>query len=239
MKKTLGIIGGVGPLATMYLGESVVRRTLASKDQEHIPMLISNNPHIPDRTAYILGESAENPVPVMIRDALKLVGMGAEVLAMPCNTAHSFYEQLQEALPVPLLHMVNETANEAKREGATRTGILATDGTLKTRVYQKACAEAGLMPIVPRADIQELVMSVIYKNVKAGEPVNAENWQKIDAYMRGAGCEKVLLGCTELSIVYKELALSDRYIDSSVVLAERAIEACGYEVKNKRLSLDY
>ncbi|WP_338152471.1 aspartate/glutamate racemase family protein [Indiicoccus explosivorum] len=231
MKKTLGIIGGVGPLATMFLGEMIVRRTAADRDQDHVPMLISNNPRIPDRTAFILGESSESPVPVMIADGRKLVEMGAEVLAMPCNTAHSFYQELQEALPVPLIHMIDETAAEAKRQRAVRTGILATDGTLKTRVYQQACEKAGLEPVIPSDEVQRLVMSVIYDCVKAGEPVSASDWEKIDAQMKELGCDKVLLGCTELSVVRKELGLSDFYVDSSAVLAESAVKASGYELK--------
>ena len=93
-KKTLGIIGGVGPLATMFIGEMIVRRTEAEKDQDHVNMVITNNTNIPDRTAFILGESDDDPVPVIISDANRLHAAGADILAIPCNTAHSFFNQI-------------------------------------------------------------------------------------------------------------------------------------------------
>lgn len=96
MKKTLGIIGGVGPLATMFLGEAIVRLTKAATDQEHVHTIIDNDTTIPDRTAFILGKSNDNPVPVIIRDAKKLADFGADLVCIPCNTAHTFYEEIQQ-----------------------------------------------------------------------------------------------------------------------------------------------
>lgn len=228
MKKVLGIIGGVGPLATMLIGEMIVRRTKAKKDQEHIHTIIDNDTSIPDRTAYILGDSEENPMPYLARDAKKLAEYGAGVICIPCNTAHSFYEELQQASPVPVLHMIRETAKRAKNLGANRVGILATDGTLMAGVYQTALEEQGLTPVLPKPDIQKQVMSVIYDYVKAGHDVTEEIWAPIERAMEG--CDFVVLGCTELSIVNKELKLGNHYIDSLSVLAEAAIAACGYEV---------
>ena len=228
MKKVLGIIGGVGPLATMLIGEMIVRRTKAQKDQEHVHTIIDNDTSIPDRTAYILDHSKENPVPYLARDAKKLAEYGAGVICIPCNTAHSFYEELQQASSVPVIHMIRETAKRAKELGASRVGILATDGTLMARVYQTALEEQGLIPVIPEADIQKQVMSVIYDYVKAGREVTREIWEPIEQAMEG--CDFVVLGCTELSIVNKELKLGERYIDSLIVLAETAITACGYEV---------
>lgn len=228
MKKVLGIIGGVGPLATMLIGEMIVRRTKATKDQEHVHTIIDNDTSIPDRTAYILDNSKENPVPYLARDAKKLAEYGAGVICIPCNTAHSFYEELQQASSVPVIHMIRETAKRAKELGASRVGILATDGTLKSGVYQAALEEQGLIPAVPQLDIQKQVMSVIYDYVKAGRDVTWDIWEPIEQAMEG--CDFVVLGCTELSIVNKELKLGTRYIDSLIVLAETAITACGYEV---------
>ncbi|MGM9944888.1 MAG: aspartate/glutamate racemase family protein [Lysinibacillus sp.] len=228
MKKTLGIIGGVGPLATMLIGEMIVRRTKAEKDQEHVHTIIDNDTSIPDRTAYILDNTKENPVPYLQRDAKKLAEYGAGVICIPCNTAHSFYEELQATTSVPVLHMIRETAKRAKELGAKRVGILATDGTLTTKVYQTALEEQGITPVVPNATIQQQVMSVIYDYVKAGRDVPTDVWAPIEQEM--TGCDKIILGCTELSIVNKELKLSTCYIDSLIVLAESAITACGYEL---------
>lgn len=229
-KKTLGIIGGVGPLATMFLGEMIVRRTKAAKDQEHVHTIIDNDTTIPDRTAYILDQTKENPIPYLTRDIEKLVSVGAEIICIPCNTAHSFYEEMQHSSPVPVLHMIRETAKQAAGLRARSVGILATDGTLSSGVYQKALLEVGIEPIIPDEETQCLVMSIIYDYVKAGKDVSIEQWSKIEEAMKGKGCDKIILGCTELSIVNKELKLSDLYIDSLIVLAESAIEQCGFEI---------
>lgn len=230
-KKTLGIIGGVGPLATMYIGEMIVRRTAAEKDQDHVNMIITNNTNIPDRTAFILGKSEKDPVPVIVSDCERLEAAGAEVLAIPCNTAHSFFGQIQEGTELPIINMITETAKCAKEMGAVRVGILATTGTIHTEVYQHACERYGLMPVIADPQTQETVMSVIYDDIKGGKPASREKWDAIEQAMKEAGCDKIILGCTELSIVRQELNLGDDYIDSLIVLAETAIEACGYEVK--------
>ncbi|MCZ8537019.1 amino acid racemase [Paenisporosarcina quisquiliarum] len=230
--KILGIIGGVGPLATMLLGEMIVKRTKAKTDQQHVNMVITNNTAIPDRTTYILDRSKANPVPVMISDALKLKSIGAEVLAIPCNTAHSFYKEIQQGAGIPVLHMINETAKRAAQIGAKKVGILATTGTLTASVYQLACKDAGIQPVVPDEETQKLVMSVIYDDVKAGQPVDFLKWQQIINQMNELGCDHLILGCTELSIVKKELNLDDKYIDSLMVLAESAILSCGYELND-------
>jgi len=231
MRKTLGIIGGVGPLATMFIGEMIVRRTNATKDQEHVHTIIDNDTSIPDRTAYILDQTKEDPVPYLVKDANKLANAGADLICIPCNTAHTFYEELQSASPVPVLHMIRETAKRAASTGAKRVGLLATDGTITSAVYQQALIEQDIEPVLPDKDIQKQVMSVIYDYVKAGKEVSVHQWNGIEQAMLQQGCDKIILGCTELSIVNKEFKLdSNRYIDSLLVLAESAILACGYEL---------
>lgn len=229
-KKTLGIVGGVGPLATMFIGEMIVRRTKAAKDQDHVNSIITNNTRIPDRTAFIMGDSKDNPVPVMIADMEKLTSIGAEILIIPCNTAHTFYEELQQGTAVPVIHMIRETMKRAADEGAVKVGILATTGTVTSEVYQQAAKECGLEPVLPSKEIQEKVMSIIYDNVKAGKAADRDKWCDIENYMEAHGCDRIVLGCTELSIVKKELDLPDFYLDSLIVLAETAILACGYQL---------
>lgn len=233
MKKTLGIIGGVGPLATMFLGEMIVKRTKAERDQEHVHTIIDNDTRIPDRTAYILDKTKENPVPYLQEDAKKLANAGADMICIPCNTAHTFYKELAEASPVPVLHMIRETVKRASELGARRVGILATDGTITSKVYQTAITELGLEPVLPPSDIQADVMSIIYDYVKAGKDVSHDLWQPIEDVMLALNCDRIILGCTELSIVNKDLKLSNIYIDSLIVLAESAIAACGYELINQ------
>lgn len=229
-KKTLGIVGGVGPLATMFIGEMIVRRTKAAKDQDHVNSIITNNTRIPDRTAFIMGDSEENPVPVMIADMEKLTSMGAEILIIPCNTAHTFYQELQQGSPVPVIHMIRETMKRAADEGAAKVGILATTGTVTSEVYQEAAKDFGLEPVLPSKEIQEKVMSIIYDNVKAGKAADRDKWREIEHHMQARGCDRLVLGCTELSIVKKELELPEYHLDSLLVLAELAILSCGYEL---------
>lgn len=229
-KKTLGIVGGVGPLATMFIGEMIVRRTKAAKDQDHVNSIITNNTRIPDRTAFIMGRSDDNPVPVMIDDMAKLSSIGAEIIIIPCNTAHTFYDELEMGSPVPVIHMIRETMKRAAQQGAVKVGVLATTGTVTSKVYQQAANEYGLEPVLPSPEIQEKVMSIIYDNVKAGKNANKDTWREIVNHMENQGCDRVVLGCTELSIVKKEMDLPDFYLDSLIVLAETAILSCGYEL---------
>lgn len=229
-KKTLGIVGGVGPLATMFIGEMIVRRTKAAKDQDHVNSIITNNTRIPDRTAFIMGRSDDNPVPVMIDDMAKLSSIGAEIIIIPCNTAHTFYDELQMGSPVPVIHMIRETMKRAAQQGAVKVGVLATTGTVTSKVYQQAANEYGLEPVLPSPEIQEKVMSIIYDNVKAGKNADKDTWREIVNHMENQGCDRVVLGCTELSIVKKEINLPDFYLDSLIVLAETAILSCGYEL---------
>lgn len=232
-KKILGIVGGVGPLATMFIGEMIVRRTKAATDQEHVHSIITNNTSIPDRTAYILDRSNEDPIPVMVSDIQKLTSIGAEIIIVPCNTAHTFYNDMQKGSPVPVIHMIRETMKRASEEGAKKVGILATTGTITSAVYQQAAKEFGLQAVLPDEETQDKVMSIIYDNVKAGKTADGKTWSEIDSYMKSRSCDRVVLGCTELSIVKKEMGLADFYLDSLIVLAETAITACGYELAEK------
>ena len=126
MKKTIGIVGGMGPLATSDLFRKIVEITDAASDQEHVRVCIDNNTEIPDRTAAIL-KGGEDPVPEMVKSAVRLQGMGADVLIMPCNTAHYFYDRLTPFVDTPFLNMIEETAKEIKRRGIKKAGLLATD----------------------------------------------------------------------------------------------------------------
>ena len=228
--KKLGIIGGVGPLATMFIGEMIVRRTEATNDQEHVNSVVINNTGIPDRTAYIMDRSKDNPIPVMISDMHKLTSLGAEVIIVPCNTAHTFYEDLQSGSAVPVIHMIQETMKRAADEGAERVGVLATTGTVTSAVYQQAANDYGLEVVLPDEATQAKVMSIIYDNIKAGKPGDLDIWAEIEASMKTQACDRVILGCTELSVIKKEMSLPEFYLDSLMVLAETAIVACGYRL---------
>ena len=167
-KKIIGIIGGMGPLATADLFQKIILHTQASCDQEHLHVCIDSNTNIPDRTEALLHGGAD-PVPEMTRSARHLASIGAQVLIMPCNTAHGFYEQVQSAVDVPVLHMIALTRDALTARGVRRAGLLATDGTIETGIYQRTFAGSGIELLTPPAADQAAVMDVIYNGVKAGD----------------------------------------------------------------------
>lgn len=225
--KVLGILGGLGPMATAYFYELVIAHTGAARDQDHIDMVISSKATTPDRTAFILGQSKADPFVVMEAEAQRLVTFGAQVIAIPCNTAHYFYTRLAEVVPVPILNMVGDTAARAKEMGCAKVGILATDGTVQTGTYQMACDTANLPWAVPGEAQQKNVMSVIYDNIKRGAPPDMHRFNAAAAELFENGCDAIILGCTELSLLKKDGLLDNRFIDSMEVLAEASIRACG------------
>lgn len=229
-EKILGVLGGIGPLATVYFMDMLVKMTEASCDQEHIPVLCFNHPTIPDRTAYILDNTKPDPLPVMREDARLLERAGASCIVIPCNTAHYFYEQLQKEVSIPIINIIKETVSYIRRSNpdAQRIGILATRGTIAAGSYQKVCAEQGLSFAVPEEDDLRSLMSIIYEQVKAGKPADFEEFMRIIGVMKHDGCDAVILGCTELSIIHRDFHMNrPDVVDSLEVLARRSIELCG------------
>ncbi|MGL6106167.1 aspartate/glutamate racemase family protein [Romboutsia sp.] len=232
MSKTVGVLGGLGPMATVYFYEMVVRMTEADKDQEHIDMVIVNKATTPDRTAYIIGESDENPCVDIIINAKKLENFGVDILAIPCNTAHYFYNEIQSSVNVPIVHMPRETAAYIKANGYKKVGILATRGTIKARVYQNICEEYNIEYEMLDEENQSLLMDIIYKDIKSGKAANMDNFRKIISYLQTLNCDCVILGCTELSILKNDNNLDDKfYIDSMDILAQKVIELSGKNIK--------
>lgn len=225
--KVLGILGGLGPMATAYFYELIVAHTRAARDQDHIDMVISSKATTPDRTAFITGKSGEDPFAVMEDEARRLVDFGAQVIAIPCNTAHYFYSRLNEMIPVPVLNMVELTVRKARALGCERLGILATDGTIFTDTYQLVCKAEGLDCRVPDPEGQRKVMQVIYDDIKSGRPPRMDIFNSTADALFAQGCQRLVLGCTELSLLKKDGLLDARYIDSMDVLTEAAIAACG------------
>lgn len=229
-RKTLGVIGGVGPLSTAYFMEVLINKTDVHFDQEHIDMIVLNDCKIPDRTAYILDNTKESPVGYMQEDAVKLEKYGCDLIVTPCNTAHYFMKELQSVVKIPIINMVQETALYLKNEGVQKVGIMATNGTIHTKLFQTALQEQGITPVIPDDANQANVMSIIYDQVKAGKPIDLNKFKAVVGELRLDGCEKIILGCTELSVLRKEYSLSNFYVDSLEVLAEVAITFCGKPV---------
>lgn len=227
--KVLGILGGLGPMATVYFYELVTRRTQASCDQEHIDIVISSRASTPDRTAFILGASGDDPFPALCADAARLTAYGAQVLAIPCNTAHYFHSRLQAACPVLILNMVELTVERLKEEGCKHIGILSTAGTVQAGVYQQACTRRGLACAVPDAAGQAALTDVIYKDIKRGRRADMAAFGRAVDSLKAQGCKRVVIACTELSLVKRDEGLDGFYLDAMEVLAGAAIRACGKE----------
>ena len=228
-EKTLGILGGLGPMATVYFYELLTAHTKAEKDQDHIDVVISGKATTPDRTAYIVGESDEDPTSYMVTEAEKLEKYGAELLVMPCNTAHFFYDSVRRSVSVPMLNIVEVTVEKCKALGAKKIGLLATRGTVETHVYERACRKYGLTVETPCEEDQNAVMEIIYGQIKQGKAPDLDRFLAVSERLAERGCERIVLGCTELSLVKKDCALSSRFVDSMEALAEAAILACGKE----------
>lgn len=225
--KTLGIVGGMGPLATAMLFEKVATLTQASKDQDHIRVLIDSNPMIPDRTAHIVA-NGEDPRRELAATAKHLETMGADFLIMPCNTAHYFYDDITKDLSIPFLHMVNETVRYIATHCPEThiVGVLATEGTCKAGVYETALKDQGLTPIAPDASMQQHVTDLIY-GIKAAKPVAIDGFLEAVDALKAQGATCFVLGCTELSVAQKRYGFSGPFVDPLTVIAEAAIHFAG------------
>ena len=230
----LGVLGAMGPQATNTFYQRIIDRTQAETDQEHLRVLIWSDAKIPDRTAGILGtpDQAEAVYAALLAGAKLLEGAGCTVLAIPCNTSHYFADRLQAQLKIPLIHMIRETVAAIQAMGKKTVGILATDGTVQTGIYQKELTAAGLTPVTLPERLQKTVMSIIYDEIKKGETGSREKFGEVDAWLRQAGCDCAILGCTELSVYRALHSLPPYYMDAMEVLAEQAILRCGKQLRN-------
>lgn len=230
MKQAVGVIGGVGPMATVYYMQRVIEMTKAGCDQEHINMLVFNDCDIPDRTAFITEKSPDNPLPVMVEDAKRLEAAGCEFVVIPCNTAHYFYDELEQAVEIPVVNIVEETIRYAKArvQDLSCVGIMATTGTIVTGTYQKYAERARLSFAVPDEDEQDLLMQIIYDGVKAGKPVPRADFDRVANHLRAKGAQCLILGCTELSVLKRDLPINDPdVLDSIDVLASETVRRSG------------
>ena len=226
---TLGILGGLGPMASVYFYELLTAHTRATCDHDHIDLLISSRASTPDRTAFILGKSPCNPAPVMAQEAERLVRAGADLLAIPCNTAHTFYETVQSATDVPVLNIIRLTAAYCQSLGISRVGVLATEGTVASGAYKTELDKHGIAYRIPDADGQRALMDIIYGQIKRGLVPDVDRFLSVANGLFADGCERVILACTELSLLKRDFLRDPRFIDSMEVLALAAIRRTGKE----------
>ena len=218
MKYDLGIIGGLGPLASSYLYEMITKKTKATKDQEHLSIALLSYPKTPDRTAYILDNTKENPYPFLLKNAKILEKLGVEMISIPCNTSCYFHKQLQNEINVKINNIVENTVKYIYDNKIKEVAILATTGTIKSNLYQKELDKYNIKYIYPN---QDKVMEIIYDYIKSGKEVTKEIFldtikdMKVDAF---------ILGCTELSILKGKLNLDNKFIDPLEIECENILK---------------
>lgn len=215
--KKLGVIGGLGPMATAYFLQLLTQMSDAGTDQEHMETYVISKPFTPDRTRYILGLSDRSPVAEMTGVGKQLKVLGADLLAMPCITGHYFHHEIEESAGIPMMDAIKETADYLCDRGISRVGILATDGTIKSRLFQSAMENRRIACVIP---------DLIYKDIKAGKAVHIENLFTVSDNLRRQGAEVILLACTELSLLKRDYQIGKGYLDVMEVLSAKVVESC-------------
>ncbi len=224
-EKVVGILGGMGPEATVDLFAKIIAATPARIDQEHLRIIIDNNPRVPDRTAAAL-YGGEDPTPLLQSTARNLERAGADFLVMPCNSAHLFFDEIVKAVKIPVLHIADETVAEVVRRypEAKTVGVLAAHGTVQLRLYHDRLEAKGLRAISPEPADQEILQSAIF-SVKAGDkgPAVRERVRALAERLAGQGAEVLLTACTELPLVLQDGEVSVPVLDPTQALAVAAV----------------
>lgn len=222
--KTLGIIGGLGPLATARFYEKIVRLTPAKEDQDHFDTLIFSRASIPKRVEYILGESEDSPLPALIDTAKRLEAAGAQVLIMPCITAHYFYEDISNAIETEILDAAALTISELKKRSLHKVCLLGTRATIGSGFLEKRLRAGGIEAVSPAPSLQTEIDHLIFDCIKQNIMPEKESYEKV--LIKGLELSDInLICCTELSILQDEWGLEGA-LDMMDVLARKTIEAC-------------
>lgn len=224
--KRLGVLGGMGPKATAVFFDKVIENTRAQTDQEHIDMVILNHASLPDRTRVILNKQEELFLSAIEKDLKLLEYAQVAHIAIPCNTAHYFYDQLQAKTDIPIIHMVAETVQKlySKYGAKSKIGILATNGTIQSGIYAQECAKYGMELHVPIQTLQNQIMNIIYENIKRDLPVDIGQLEAIiEELIDKEQCQGIIIACTELSCVQLGEKTASYCTDAMQVLVERAI----------------
>lgn len=231
MNNLIGVIGGLGPKATTYFMDLVIDNTITTCDQDNVNLLVCQYSNIPDRTNYILGKSPSSPVPEMIKCAQLLEREECQYIVIPCNTASYFFEDIQASVKTKIINILEETSQEALKNNPSKIGLMATDGTIKSKAYQKYIDENILF--IPNEEYQQKIMRIIYDKVKQNQNITQEEFDEIINYFKQNKCDKIILGCTELSVAYKNLNLDYPIItDSLTVLARKTVKLSGKKLKD-------
>lgn len=225
-KNTIGIIGGMGPAATVDLMQRIIDNTPADDDCDHLHLLVDNNPNIPSRIAALIDKTGLSPAPVMMEMALGLQKQGADVLAIPCNTAHFYHKEVAKAVSIPILNMIDLSANHIKTTYPSykKVGLLASTALLITKLYEPYCEKHGLELVYPAPEDQDKVMNLI-KAVKSNQhqPQHVEDYLAVTNNLRVQGADCLLVACTELSVIGFERAPALPHLDALDILVKEIV----------------
>ena len=224
-EKTVGILGGMGPEATIDLFAKIVAGTKAKKDEDHLRIIIDNNPKMPSRLDAILA-GGPSPVPDMVKTARNLEKAGADFIIIAANTAHWFHADVQAGVNIQVLHIIKETVRWTRDNipGITAVGLLATTGTVRTQMYEREYEESGIRVIVPDEEEQSRVMELIFA-FKYGEDVKQvrDRMIPIAESLIGRGAQALVMGCTEVPVILAGYQPPVPLIDPNQIIAEAAV----------------
>jgi len=229
--KTVGLIGGMGPAATLDFFERILKRTKAMRDEDHLHVIIDNNTKFPSRYAASKGEGP-SPGAAIAATARGLQDAGADFIVMACNTAHAYEAEIRAAISVPFLSMIDETVKAVLELRPERIGLLAADPCLRARLYQDAFAKAGLDLVLPPPESQRTLQELINR-VKAGDTGETvrRSMATLATKLEAQGAEVIVAGCTEVPIVLTADNIDGELVNSTDVLVERTIVFAGAELK--------
>jgi len=232
MEKIVGILGGLGPEATVFVFQKIIEHTPASKDQEHLRILIDNNPKIPERLPAILG-TGPDPVPALVASGQALERAGADFIIIPCISAHYFLPELRRSLRLPIISMLDAAAAQvqAAQPRIKVIGLLAAQGTMKAGFFQKMLGEAGIETIVPeesdRVEVQRNIFKIKDTKGKHNRDEISHRLVEIAERMVLRGAQGILIGCTEISLVLDSESFLVRGFDALTILAKAAVREAG------------
>lgn len=222
----IGILGGMGPEATVDLYRHIVELTPAEKDQDHFKVLIYSNPKIPDRTEAICS-GGESPLPQLIESVQFLEKAGAGIIVMPCNTAHHYLPEIQAQTGIPILNMIEETGSvlTASMPDITSVGLLAMDGTVRSGVYARTLEPAGVRILLPEKEQQARIQKAIAR-VKAGKTdrVTKTMFETAAKRLVDSGAQAIILGCTEIPLAFDPEVIGRPYLNPTRILAQSAVD---------------
>lgn len=229
--KTVGVIGGLGPIATLDFFDRILKRTKAVREQDHLRLIIDNNTKIPDRNAYKRGEGP-SPGPALASAARALQDAGAEFIVMACNTTHAWEAEIRAAISVPFISIIEETTKVVADLNPEGAGVLAVDACLSSNLYQEALTKRGVKPVLLPADSQRTFMELIYriKGGDTGETVK-RSMATLARKLEAQGAEVIIAGCTEIPLVLTADDIDGELVNSTDVLVERTIVFAGAELK--------